>query len=107
MMATWGQRVRERLARGALPEPSPLCEHLRAAPADAIPKTPEGCGACIEQGTSWVDVRLCLSCGEVGCCDSSPWKHAAAHAEQCGHPVVRSFERGESWRWCYEDELLG
>jgi uncharacterized UBP type Zn finger protein len=104
-MATWGRRVRQRLARQA-PPPDGGCEHLRTAPADAEPRT-AGCGACDEQGTSWVDLRLCLTCGEVGCCDSSPWKHAAVHASEAGHPVMRSFERGENWRWCYVDDLLG
>jgi CPA1 family monovalent cation:H+ antiporter len=84
-----------------------LCDHLQQAPADAAAKTPDGCGACLAQGTSWVDLRLCLTCGEVACCDSSPWKHASAHFHETQHPVVRSFERGENWRWCYEDEMLG
>jgi CPA1 family monovalent cation:H+ antiporter len=65
------------------------------------------CAGCDAQGTSWIDLRLCLSCGEVGCCDSSPWQHASKHAKASDHPVMRSFMPGEDWRWCYVDELLG
>jgi CPA1 family monovalent cation:H+ antiporter len=54
-----------------------------------------------------VHLRLCLDCGEVACCDSSPQRHARRHAEVCGHPVIRSFEPGEVWRWCFVDEQLG
>ena len=56
--------------------------------------------------TDWVHLRLCLSCGHVGCCDSSPYQHATAHFDETEHPVMRSFEPGESWRWCYVDELV-
>ncbi len=108
-MASLGARLRAKLARGATATPSAadrLCVHLRSAPRDATPRT-ERCGECEAQGTSWDDLRLCLACGEVGCCDSSPWKHASAHAKQTGHPVMRSFAHGESWRWCYVDEQLG
>jgi len=83
------------------------CDDLRDAPRDAEPRTPDGCQECLDQGTSWVHLRLCLACGHVGCCDSSPWKHADGHAREDGHAVVRSFEAGESWRWCYVHELLG
>src|SRR3954469_21675813 len=107
-MASLGQRLRERVTRGARPNTPAACEHLALAGVDAVPRTPQGCGACLEQGTSsWVDLRLCLACGEVGCCDSSPFKHASVHAAEADHPVVRSFERGENWRWCYVDEMLG
>jgi uncharacterized UBP type Zn finger protein len=68
------------------------------------PRTPNGCEECLRLGTEWVHLRLCLTCGHVGCCDSSPLRHARAHAHSAGHPIVRSFEPGESWRWCYVDE---
>ncbi len=106
-MGATGRRIRQRLRQGAQPPVAQACEHLRDAPADAEPRTPGECAACTAQGTSWVDLRMCLTCGEVGCCDSSPWKHAAVHAADAGHPVMRSHERGESWRWCYVDEMLG
>ena len=68
------------------------------------PQTPNGCEECLRLGTEWVHLRLCLTCGHVGCCDSSPLRHARAHAYSAGHPIVRSFEPGESWCWCYVDE---
>jgi len=69
--------------------------------------TPQGCEECLREGTRWVHLRLCLACGHVGCCDSSVRKHAAAHFHETGHPVMRSIEPGEAWRWCYVDDLLG
>lgn len=63
-----------------------------------------GCEECLRIGSSWVHLRLCLTCGHVGCCDSSPNRHARKHFYAEGHPIVRSFEPGEDWRWCYVDE---
>jgi hypothetical protein len=68
------------------------------------PRKPEGCEECLGLGAAWVYLRLCLTCGHVGCCDSSSLRHARAHAHAHGHPIVQSFEHGESWRWCYVDE---
>ncbi|MDN4616323.1 UBP-type zinc finger domain-containing protein [Leifsonia sp. F6_8S_P_1B] len=68
------------------------------------PRTPGACEACLALGTPWVHLRLCLTCGTVGCCDASPMRHARAHAAHEGHPIVRSHEPGESWQWCYIDE---
>ncbi|MFD0889123.1 ubiquitin carboxyl-terminal hydrolase 14 [Streptosporangium algeriense] len=82
------------------------CDHLTQAQNPA-PRTPEGCEECLAIGARWVHLRRCLSCGHIGCCDSSPNKHASAHFAQEGHPVVASFEPGESWRWCYVDNILG
>ena len=79
------------------------CTHL-----DQIREvTPEanGCVECLAIGDGWVHLRLCMSCGHVGCCDSSKGKHATAHAKATGHPIVESFEPGEDWFWCYMDEL--
>jgi CPA1 family monovalent cation:H+ antiporter len=70
------------------------------------PVTPEGCDECRQAGTRWVHLRMCLSCGHIGCCDSSVGRHAAVHFTDTDHPVVRSFERGEDWRWCYVDRSL-
>jgi CPA1 family monovalent cation:H+ antiporter len=83
------------------------CEHLEAAPVSVKPNTPDGCEECLRDGTRWVHLRLCLSCGHVGCCDSSPQRHSDKHYAETGHPVMRSFEAGEAWRWCYVDERLG
>ncbi|MDX6267477.1 MAG: monovalent cation/hydrogen antiporter [Frankiales bacterium] len=83
------------------------CTHLRHAPATTAALTPDGCEECLRDGTAWVHLRLCLACGHVGCCDSSIGKHATAHHGQTAHPVIRSIEPGEAWRWCYVDTLLG
>ena len=83
------------------------CDHLREAPVGVRPRTPQGCEGCLEEGSTWVHLRLCLTCGRVGCCDSSLRRHADAHHAETGHPVMRSFEPHEAWRWCYVDELLG
>jgi CPA1 family monovalent cation:H+ antiporter len=91
----------------AIESPRGGCEHLNDAPLTAVPKTPEGCQECMATGSIWVHLRLCLTCGQVACCDSSPNRHAAAHARLTGHPVVRSFEPGEAWRWCYPDSQVG
>ena len=83
------------------------CEHLKDAPRARPALTPNGCAECLRDGTRWVHLRLCLTCGHVGCCDSSPGRHATAHFAETGHPVIRSFEPGEAWRWCYIDDVLG
>ena len=83
------------------------CEHLAEAPSTAGPTTPDGCEECLAECRSWVHLRLCLTCGHVGCCDSSPGRHATAHHHESGHPVIRSFEAGEAWRWCFVDEVVG
>ena len=79
------------------------CGHIDSI-RDVSPSAP-GCEECLETGSWWVHLRLCMSCGHVGCCDSSPNKHASKHAEAEGHPVVQSLEPGEDWLWCYVDEL--
>jgi Na+/H+ antiporter len=84
------------------------CEHLAAHHNRFVaPTSPHGCEECLRDGTTWVHLRLCLDCGHVGCCDSSPQKHASAHFRETEHPVMRSFEPGESWRWCFVDDRLG
>lgn len=83
------------------------CEHLASAPAVKTPNTPEGCEECLADGGTWVHLRLCLDCGHVGCCDSSPARHASKHFQSTKHPVMRSFEPGEAWRWCFLDNKLG
>ncbi|MDI6101531.1 UBP-type zinc finger domain-containing protein [Actinoplanes sp. NEAU-A12] len=85
------------------------CQHLQETTEPApLSAYEDGCPQCAAAGfRSWVHLRLCLSCGLVACCDSSPRRHMTAHHAADGHPVMRSFEPGESWRWCYEDEQLG
>ena len=83
------------------------CDHLNKAPKMVRANTPDGCEECLIEGTRWVHLRLCLTCGHVGCCDSSVRKHATAHYHGTEHAVMRSIEPGEAWRWCYVDDLLG
>lgn len=83
------------------------CEELREAPDTVEPLSHDSCPECMRDGLHPVSLRLCLTCGNVGCCDSSVGKHASAHFERTGHPVMRSFEPGEAWRWCYTHHLLG
>lgn len=64
-----------------------------------------GCEVCLDHGGDWVHLRICMTCGHVGCCDSSPGKHATAHFKESGHPIMRSGERGEDWAWCFEDRV--
>jgi phosphoenolpyruvate-protein phosphotransferase len=78
------------------------CEHA-AKVKPVPPRTPTGCEECLAAGTSWVHLRLCLTCGHVGCCDSSPGRHATRHAHATSHPVIASYEPGERWAWCYAD----
>ena len=64
-----------------------------------------GCEECLKLGGRWVHLRMCQSCGRVGCCDASPNRHATAHFDQSGHPVIRSIEPGEAWSYCYVDDV--
>jgi len=81
---------------------SSVCKHTNEI-RDVKPSA-NGCEDCLKMGGRWVHLRLCLSCGHVGCCDSSPNRHATKHFEASKHPIVQSFEPGEDWRWCYVDE---
>lgn len=80
------------------------CEHV--AEIRQIEPSGHECPACKEAGERWVHLRMCMSCGYIGCCDSSPSMHMRAHAEQTGHPIIRSIEGRESWLWCYSHERL-
>lgn len=84
--------------------PTP-CTHLDQI-RDVEPRTPEGCEECLRTGDPWVHLRLCLTCGHVGCCDSSPNKHASKHFHATRHPIIESFEPGEDWRWCFVDQVV-
>ncbi len=82
----------------------PPCAHV-AEIRDVQPHS-DGCEECLKIGDTWVHLRLGLSCGHVGCCDSSKNKHATKHFHRTHHPIVRSFEPGEDWMWCYVDKLM-
>jgi CPA1 family monovalent cation:H+ antiporter len=88
------------------PALSGSCDHLREAPTVAVPRTPDGCEECLRDGLTWVHLRMCLTCGHVGCCDSSIGRHAQGHFHDTEHPVMRSIEPGEAWRWCFVDQLV-
>ena len=79
------------------------CTHLSTITAVAAPG--QVCEDCVKTGDTWVHLRQCLVCGHVACCDSSKNKHATAHFHHTNHPVMRSAERGENWRWCYIDQI--
>lgn len=80
------------------------CEHV--SEIQQVKPSAEGCEDCLKMGGRWVHLRLCESCGHVGCCDSSPNTHATKHFRETGHPIVRSFEPGEDWGYCYADDMF-
>lgn len=83
------------------------CSHTDQI-ADVTPGTPQGCQECLESGSRWVHLRVCLTCGHVGCCDQSPNQHATRHYRATKHPIIQSYESGENWVYCYpDDELVG
>lgn len=82
------------------------CTHLGLLNGyDVSPSSP-GCEDCLRTGDRWVHLRICMTCGHVGCCDNSPNRHATAHHRTTDHPIIRSYEPGEDWWWCYVDESL-
>ena len=84
------------------------CTHLNEAAARKAGVRPSGpgCKECLEDGGLWVHLRLCLSCGHVGCCDNSPGRHATKHFHQSHHPVIRSYEPEEDWGYCYPHDAF-
>lgn len=81
----------------------PACGHLDQI--RSVTPSADGCEDCLRIGAEWVHLRLCLSCGHVGCCDNSPNRHATAHYHETSHPLIRSAEPGEEWGYCYPDDL--
>lgn len=81
------------------------CTHLAAINVTELPEPLEGCEECLKIGGTWVHLRMCLTCGKVGCCDNSPNRHATAHFGETGHPLIRSAEPSENWAWCFVDNL--
>jgi monovalent cation:H+ antiporter-2, CPA2 family len=84
-------------------EPLP-CAHLSTI-RPVHPNT-DGCEECLKTGDTWVHLRLCLECGHVGCCDDSKNKHATKHFRVNQHPIIRSIEPGEDWKWCFVDQVV-
>lgn len=96
-IAEWFLRLRTG-RRGAA-----RCTHLDQI--QAVTASAQGCEDCLKTGEAWMHLRLCLTCGYVGCCDWSKNKHATAHFHATGHPLIRSLEPGQDWRWCYVDRV--
>jgi uncharacterized UBP type Zn finger protein len=86
-------------------ENTKTCTHLDQITKDVKPKTPDGCEECLKTGDKWVHLRMCLTCGHIGCCDSSKNKHATKHFHETKHAIMKSFEPKEDWRWCFVDEM--
>jgi uncharacterized UBP type Zn finger protein len=84
---------------------APACAHIDSAEVVALPEPLLGCEECVKTGDSWQHLRMCMTCGKVGCCDSSPNRHASRHYREEGHPLMRSAEPGENWVWCFVDEV--
>ena len=84
---------------------SKTCTHLDQITVTELPETIAGCEDCLPIGATWVHLRMCETCGHIACCDSSPNRHASAHARSEDHPIARSAEKGETWSWCYVDEV--
>jgi uncharacterized UBP type Zn finger protein len=82
---------------------SDICSHLELIDPKAEPSA-DGCEDCLRMGGQWVHLRMCLVCGHAGCCDQSPNRHATAHVNATGHPLIRSMEPGEDWAYCYPDD---
>ena len=83
----------------------PTCSHLDAIEVTELPAEVAGCEDCLRDDGVWLHLRICLTCGHVGCCDSSPGRHASRHARAAEHPLIRSLEPGEDWSFCFPDEL--
>jgi uncharacterized UBP type Zn finger protein len=81
------------------------CTHLDLVEVTELPAEIAGCEECLSMGSRWVHLRMCETCGHIGCCDDSPNRHATAHFHATEHPVIRSAEPGEDWSWCYVDEV--
>jgi uncharacterized UBP type Zn finger protein len=81
------------------------CTHLDQITVTELPEPVEGCEDCLAIGSHWVHLRMCMTCGKIGCCDESPNRHARRHARDEGHPIVRSAQPGEDWSWCFVDEV--
>ena len=82
-----------------------VCSHLDQIELRRLPDAVDGCVDCLRTGDKWLHLRICLTCGHVGCCDDSPNKHATEHQHATTHAIIRSLEPGEDWCWCYLDEV--
>ncbi|WP_188780158.1 Na+/H+ antiporter [Marmoricola endophyticus] len=107
-MLEYGERERDRVRAAEISVVGEGgCEHLRDDTGHVAPDTPGECAECLDEGLAWVHLRMCCTCGHVACCDSSPGRHATRHYHSTGHPVMRSAEPGEDWRFCFVDQVTG
>ena len=83
---------------------APTCTHLDGI--RTVKPSARGCEECLKTGSPWVHLRLCRTCGHVGCCDSSPNRHATKHFRATGHPIIEGYDPPEGWGWCYVDEVM-
>ena len=83
-----------------------VCAHLDKVVVRGLPPAVAGCDDCLRDGSEWLHLRICLTCGHVGCCDDSPSRHATAHHRATLHAIIRSLEPGEDWSWCYIDGVV-
>lgn len=81
------------------------CSHIDDVQVVQVPGPLVGCEECLKVDGSWIHLRMCMTCGNIACCDSSPLRHASAHARETGHPIARSAQPGEHWAWCFVDEV--
>lgn len=84
---------------------SSACSHLASIAVMELPAGPLRCEECVKIDGQWMHLRMCLQCGKIGCCDNSPNRHATAHFEETGHPLIRSAEPYEEWKWCYVEQI--
>jgi uncharacterized UBP type Zn finger protein len=83
---------------------TPQCSHINQI--QKVVPSADGCEECLAMGDTWVHLRICETCGHVGCCDNSKNKHATKHFHKTNHPIIKSFEPGEEWGWCYIDRIF-
>src|SRR6266576_6464092 len=103
--SAWSTRGWRRSRLNGEQRTMPTCTHLDQIQVTELPESVEGCEECLAAGDPWLHLRICLECGKVGCCDDSPNRHATAHAQSSGHPLIRSLEPGETWSWCFVDDF--
>lgn len=107
-MSTTEARTDDPTSDASQPEDESLmatCNHLEHVRVTQLPESVNGCDECLKTGDPWLHLRICLECGKVGCCDSSPNRHASRHATEVGHPLIRSLEPGEGWSFCFIDDV--
>lgn len=99
-----GNGAESEISMVQVPPVADACNHVELV--HTVTPSAAGCEECLQSGDTWVFLRVCMTCGHVGCCDNSKNKHATKHYHATGHPIIKSFEAGEDWLWCYVDQKL-